>query len=77
MIVIFLYYFLGVPSFFEQPQAEYKHKPVQHILVERCKMPNNPIFFTQDRPFGIGDTVLVTAPKSAEFYFARVVDFQE
>jgi hypothetical protein len=72
---VIVYLFLGVFGFYEEPLTD-KH-PETHVLVERCKMPTKPKFFTAESPFKVGDTVLINTPVLSEFYFGKVVNMQE
>ena len=72
---VIVYLFLGVFGFYEEPLTD--KQPETHILVERCKMPNNPKFFTAENPFKVGDTALINTPIFSEFYFGKVVNMQE
>lgn len=71
---VIVYLFLGVFGFYEEPIQKTAET---HILVERCKMPNYPKFFTAENPPVVGDTVLINTPVLREFYFAKVVATQE
>ena len=75
MQIVFLYFFLGCPAFFEQ---DVKHlTPNLQVQVERCGFPRNPKTFTPETPFQIGDTVLINTPNGVDFYFGKVVNMQE
>jgi len=73
MKTVFLYFFFGLPAFYEVEQ-KYNAQPT-HVMVEQCTFPRQPKIFTAANPFQIGDTVLITTPEG--MYFARVVNLQE
>jgi hypothetical protein len=72
---VIVYLFLGVFGFYEEPLTDKRAET--HVLVERCKMPAHPKFFTAETPFKVGDTVLINTPVLSEFYFGKVVNMQE
>jgi hypothetical protein len=73
MQIVFLYFFFGIPAFYEAEQ-KYTAQP-SHVLIEQCTFPKNPKLYTAENPFQIGDTVFITAPNG--IYFGRVVNMQE